>query len=327
MKTPTKIKYITPYAIFLSIISIILPSCRHKDIEFEDVPLQEVEVVFDWSKSPDADPASMALWLFYDPSESADSTLRYDFNNNKGGEIKIPYGSFSGLAHSSDNSDWAHFRKTEDIETFEIFTRDIYNLPSSGLKTRGIPKAQEAEDETMVETPKKIWNGRNDNMSLKKGEKKKTLVFYPEEVTCEYTVDIIDIQNLSSIDGNSADATLSGMSGGFMFGKGESSDTRHTLTFIVTKDRDNNSLHGEFLTFGESPKTRNPHKLGLYLFMTDGNKYFYSFDVSNQIYEAPDPKHVHIVVSGLSLPEPIVGGGGFVPDVNDWESVDIDLKM
>ena len=65
---------------------------RHKDIDFDDVPMQEVKVLFEWDNAPDANPESMALFLFYNPIESPDSTLRYDFANNKGGIIKIPYG-------------------------------------------------------------------------------------------------------------------------------------------------------------------------------------------------------------------------------------------
>ena len=47
----------------LSLAGLSLSSCRHKDIDFDDVPMQEVKVVFDCSKAPEAAPASMALWL------------------------------------------------------------------------------------------------------------------------------------------------------------------------------------------------------------------------------------------------------------------------
>lgn len=311
--------------IFAALLS--LSSCRHKDIDFEDFPMQGVDIAFDWSNAPDADPTSMAVFLFYNPTESPDSTLRYDFQNKTGGSVRIPFGSFSGLAFSSDNTDWAHFRNTESIEDFEIYTREVVRLPKSGLGTRGIPKAREAEEETMVECPQKIWSGRNDLMQLKKGESRKTFTFYPEELTCHYTVDIYDIENLNAIDGTAVDATLSGMSGSYMQGKKAASDTRHTIPFLLTKKDSENSLHAEFLTFGESPLSKNPHKLGVYLVMNDENKYFYSFDVGNQIYEATDPKHVHIVIHGLSLPVPITGGSGFAPDVNDWETVERDITM
>lgn len=309
------------------LISLIFSSCHHKDLDFEEIPMEEVEIRFDWSNAPEANPASMATWFFYNPTESPDSTLRFDFPNASGGIVRIPYGHFSGLAYNSDNTDWAYFRNSENMEGFEIYTRQVNSLPKSGLSTRGIPRAKEAEDEVMVETPGQVWSAKNETMNFKRGERNKVLVFTPEDIMCHYVVDILDIENLSAIEGTAADASLSGMSGGYYQGKKQATDTKYTLPFIMTKDDSNNSLHGEFLTFGESPVRNNPHKLCLYALMKDGNKYFYTFDVARQIYDANDPKYVHIVVHGLSLPKPITGGNGFQPDVSDWEQIDIDLKM
>lgn len=326
MKSNNILKNITGLCMITSLV-MTLSSCRHKDLDFEDLPMQDVKIAFDWRNAPEANPSSMAVYLFYSPLESPDSTLRYDFPNNSGGEVRIPYGSFSGLAFNSDNTDWAHFRNSENIVGFEIYTLEASSLPKSGLATRALPKAKEAEDEIMVECPGQVWSGKNDAMSLKRGEQYKTLTFFPEDIVCHYTVDIIDIDNLSSIEGTATDASLSGMAGGFLQGQHAATDTHYTLPFILVKDTRNNSLHGEFLTFGESPKTKNPHKLCVYAIMSDGNKYFYTFDVADQIYNATDPKHVHIVVRGLSFPKPITGGSGFNPDVNDWDEVDIDLRM
>ncbi|MDE7413613.1 MAG: DUF5119 domain-containing protein [Muribaculaceae bacterium] len=308
-------------------IASLLSSCRHKDLDFEEVPRQKVNIRFDWSNAQDASPSSMEVWLFYSPEESPDSTLRFDFNNSYGGSVKIPYGSFSGLALNSDNTDWARFRNTENIEMFEIFTKEASGLPVSGIKTRAFPRAKGAEEETLVEAPGMIYSARNDGMSLRRGETEKTFTFFPEEIVCHYTVDVKDVKNISSIDGTAVDGTLSGMAGSYMHGKKEASDSKVTIPFYLVKDSQGNSLHGEFLTFGESPKTSNPHKLSLYAVLDDGNKYLYTFDVSSQIYDAPDPKHVHIVVSGLPLPDPVIEGSGFTPDVSDWENVEIDLPM
>ena len=61
--------------------------------------------------------------------------------------------------------------------------------------------------------------------------------------------------------------------------------------------------------------------------MIDGSKWYHSFDVTQQVTDAPDPKHVHIVINGLDLPQPISEGGGFVPSVNAWNDINISLKM
>ena len=40
-----------------------------------------------------------------------------------------------------------------------------------------------------------------------------------------------------------------------------------------------------------------------------------------------DGRHVHIVVDGFKLPKPITNGGGLQPNVDEWESVDVDIEM
>ncbi len=313
--------------IIFFLVASLFSSCHHKDIDFEEIVTQEVNVLFDWRNAPDANPASMAAY-FYDTSAGSENPMvRFDFANSTGGEIRIPLGTYSGLAMNSDNTDWAQVRHSDSVDDFEIYTREVSALPATNLSTRAVPRAQGTEDETTVETPGMLWSDRQDNMTLTRKDKKKTFVFYPEEAVCHYTVDILDIDNLSSIDGKAVDATLSGMSGGFLHGQKKATDTHHTLPFILVKEEDKNALHGEFLTFGESPETQNPHVISLYVILSDGNKYFYTFDVSKQIYNAPDPRHVHIIINGLSVPKSITGGSGFIPDVNEWKTVDIDLKM
>ena len=188
---------------------LLFSSCHHKDLDFEEIPMEEVEIRFDWSNAPEANPESMATWLFYNPTESPDSTLRFDFPNSIGGIVRIPYGHFTGLAYNSDNTDWAYFRNYENMEDFEIYTRQVNSLPKSGLSTRNVPRANEAEDEPMVETPGQVWSAKNEAMSFRRGERNKVLVFVPEDIMCHYTVDILDIENLSAIEGTAADASLS----------------------------------------------------------------------------------------------------------------------
>ena len=311
----------------LLLTGLLFSSCRHKDIDFEDVAMQEVEVAFDWKTAPGANPSSMAVYFFDSSATDPERPVRFDFQNKTGGEIEIPFGTYSGIAMNTDDTDWACFRNTDDVDRFEIYTRDALHLPSSGMRIRNIPRAREAEEENVVETPGMLWSTRADNLSLSAQDKKKVFTFYPEEIICHYKVDILDIENISSIQATGIDATLSGMAGGFLHGQRQATDTRCTMPFLLIKDEPGKALHGEFLTFGESPLTRNPHKLAVYTILSDGNKFLYTFDVSDQIYNAPDPKHVDIVIHGLSLPEPVVEGNGFIPDVDEWEAVDIDLKM
>lgn len=308
---------------YIFIFSMLLVSCRHKDLQYEETETATTEIVFDWSLAPDADPASMSAFLFPDDSRP----LRYEFANSEGGEVRIPLGHYCGLAMNSDDTDWARFRDTDDIEKFEIHTAPVESLPVSGLTPDMLPLEDEEEYEDLVKAPGMLWSTRRDNLTLTESDRKKTFVFYPQEAVCHYTVDIYDVKNMKSLPGNDIDATLSGMAGGFLHGQGTSSDSKVTFPIILTADKEKNSLHSEFLTFGENPVKDLPHRLKIHATLADGSILHQTFDVGNQIKNATDPKHVHIVIRGFTLPEEEVTTGGFRPDVNEWHNENIDLDM
>ena len=69
----------------------------------------------------------------------------------------------------------------------------------------------------------------------------------------------------------------------------------------------------------------------LYVWMDDGSKYCYGtesgrFNVTDQVHSASDRKHVHIIIDGLDLPQPI-GGDNIDPSVDDWQEVNEDIHM
>ena len=89
---------------------------------------------------------------------------------------------------------------------------------------------------------------------------------------------------------------------------------------------------GDLLFFGHCPETADdvPHALTVYATMSDGSRHAYTFDVeevTRQMHKAPDQQDILIRLEGLPLPEPIGGGGGFIPDVEEWESEEIVLPV
>ena len=75
----------------------------------------------------------------------------------------------------------------------------------------------------------------------------------------------------------------------------------------------------------------DPHKMVFYVVMDDGAKYCYkdseNLDVTEQVHNAPDFRHVHLIIDGLNLPDPIENGHGFDPSVDDWEIVEDDIIL
>ncbi len=302
-------------------VAMLLASCEHKDLYFESAG--SVNVVFDWRNAPDGNPASMVAQFF--PEEGTPS-LRYIFQGNQGGSISLPIGEFSGICVNGDDNDWVKLRYVNDVDNYETYTIDALDTEAYGLSSRSLPRAEGTEGERMAVAPGMLWTNRQDNIKHY-ADGTETITFYPEEAVCHYTVDISDVENLEYVNRAQIDGTISGMAEGFNHGAKRPTDNHVTMPFVLTGNARNKTLHSEFLTFGESPSDPGRHILSVYMFLTDGSKWYYNFDVTDQVHDAPDPRHVHIVLSGLSVPHPITDEGGFRPNVNDWQTEDIEMKM
>lgn len=302
---------------------IVTTGCDHKDLCFEENHTMLINVVFDWRNAPEADPESMVLRMY---NRDDGSTLRYVFQNKTGGTIKVPCGSYDAICVNGDINNWAHLRNTDEIDTYEVFTSDATELQSLGVPVKAISRADESSQQRMAETPHTLFTDRQDKIELPVTTTQKTVTLYPDDKLCHYIVDIYDVVNTQALQGTSVDGVLSGMAEGLLVGGKSSTDTPVSMPFVM-KATDGSTLHSEFLTFGETAHGTNSHKLTVYIMLTDGSQWSQSFDVSQQIYQATDPRHVHIILHGLTLPTPINHTGGLQPDVNGWVSEKIELKM
>lgn len=304
-------------------LAVLMSSCHHKDLEFA-TPVARIQVVFDWSKASDATAESMMLYMY----DVADNSLtRYMFDNRYGGEIHAPFGTFSAVCLNGDNTDCMFVRNTEDIEGFELYTAEVSTLSEQSIDARSVPRAAGTESERIVATPQMAWGSRADNITLQYHEGTTTVTMYPEESVCHYTVTVEDVDGLDNARGATIDATLSGMAEAFRQGQMQANDNSVTMPFALAASTTDNSLKASFLTFGECNTRSLSHILTVYVILDDGSKWYYTYDVTSQITNAPDPRHVDIVVRGLSLPKPISGGNGFIPQVNDWQSINVNLDM
>ena len=305
--------------------SLPLASCLHKDICYDHTHRADIYVDFDWQKAQDAAPTSMLTYYF--PADG--DMLEVTVPGRDGGMVALPVGSdYCAICINGDNTYWAGMRHTDDPDRFELYTKDAEQLESYALRTRVLPRAAGTENERIAKTPGMIWSNRQDNVTIPFDAEGDThITFYPEEAVCHYTVDVYDIKNIQYLHGSAIDATISGMAEGYLHGKHTTTDVHVTMPFTLRPSDDSSSLHGEFLTFGECDSVKTSHNITLYMYLTDGTKWYHTFDVTSQVTGAPDPTHVHIIISGLDLPKPISEGGGFVPDVTEWHDVNINLSM
>ena len=89
------------------------------------------------------------------------------------------------------------------------------------------------------------------------------------------------------------------------------------------KRADDRTLTTTFSVFGHCPAGREEiHTFSIYT----ANKWYYHFDVTDQIHDPADPGHVRIVIDGLKLPS---STGGMDSSVSDWtdNEIETDIEM
>lgn len=84
---------------FLILLIEFLTSCEHKDLCYDYPHRQNVEVTFDWSEAPDANPSTMSLYLF---PENGGAPQRYEFTDRNGGCISVAAGTYDAICVNSD---------------------------------------------------------------------------------------------------------------------------------------------------------------------------------------------------------------------------------
>lgn len=327
----------------------LLASCEHKELCYDHPHTTVVEVVFDWQCAPDAERndevESMCLW-FYPVDESGNRTgapIYQSLSGMKGGRVDIPVGRYQVLYYNNDY-ERVQFRGTEWFFTHECYTREggLFEPVYGNTGTYSAPRAEGTDGEPVRITPDKMWGDNARDVEIMKnglsyrfvrdGETETTVIDSPDNIlrlmphqqVCDYTFEVRNVENLKYAA--QLCATLSGMSGSVFCAEEELADECVTLPLEAASDGVS-TITGAFHTFGHHSLNDERHILTIYAWMQDGNGYYGSVDVTDQVDKAKDKRNVHIVVDGFKLPKPITNGGGFHPDINDWERVDIEIDM
>ena len=297
-------------------------SCVHKDLN-DEAPTtiaDNVEVIFDWQKTEGKKPSSMILYLYPEGHD----VMNYWFNNPDGGLIKSYAGRHTAICHSNDDPYGHHLRNQENHNELEVFTDNTTVLVGQGISTRSIPRAKGTEDEPLRMTPSMIYGAQDSEIDLKLTSFAQSIIFYPEELVCRYTVEFVDVENLKSADLR-IDATISSLAGGYFPGRMAASSEPVSHSFTLVADEEMNSMRSEFYTFGVPDGEERPHMICVYVALRNNQGNLYTFDVSDQVNNAPDPRNVNIKIYGLKLPElpddpTPPDQGGVSIEIDSWET-------
>ncbi len=337
-------------AMLVAVVALGFASCEHKDLCYHHPHTIKLKVQYDWQYAPDVDSKGMSIYFY--PVSGETQYYRFDLNNHSeengkykptGGIVEIPAGRYYVITYN--NAEAVQFTGTTEYATHEATTRtgDLFE-PVMTTASKSIPRAEGAEEETVVITPDMLWGAAPQEIVIVpengttyihevidstmdgplltiEAEEEVVFTFAPRELVCTYTYEIRNVKNIDQL--TQCCASLSSMSGSMNMSTGELGKECVTLPFAAIPYRNENTIKGGFYTFGHHEDNANPHRMLLYVWLKDGKKYYYgknsdNFDVTDQIHNAPDKRHVHIIIDGLDLPEPIENGEGFSPEVDDW---------
>lgn len=302
--------------------ALLLAACDKKELCYEHPHNALMQVEFDWTSAPEADPSTMSLYLF--PDDGAEP-MRYEFTSRTGGTISVPYGTYDAVCLNSDQ-ETHRLQGRERRETFEVTTHSTRTLQGVlRSKSDTAPLARGAEEERSVQEPDSLWTTHAERITVLPDAEGQRLVMAPKSRVITCTVEVRNVQNLSQTQAISASVT--GMAGGWMPGIDRLTDEKVTIPFEMQANADKTVLTARLSLFGHCPNAKGRHKVMIYAQMSDGNTYFYEEDVTDQLHDPKqEPNHIKIVLDKLPLPKPDTGGG-LQPSVKDWNEVRIDLPM
>lgn len=334
---------------FLTIVvaSLALTACNHKDLCYIDSQKHKIFVEYDWSEAPDATAGGMCVFFY--SMDNAGAYYRFDFDNTEGGEIEIPAGNYRLITYNND-TEVVRFSGSNDFENHMAYTRDgdlLEPLYGNGIKSTTTTD----NGERVFITPDGLWGCHATDVVINEHGVTYTVVtyarsrgcedceehvygnqvitLYPHDMLCHYTYEVRNVDNAEYV--SKVSAALSGMSRAMTLAD-EALDSEHvTLPVSGSADGSSHKITGQFLTFGHGDDTSVRHKMTFFVVMTDGSKYRIdnaaNLDVTDQVDNAPDRRHVHIIIDRLSLPEPGTENGDWSPTVDDWGVHNEELKI
>jgi hypothetical protein len=290
------------YAIMIA--AVFMPGCEHNELCYDHTHVTELNVEFDWSQAPDADPSTMVVHFF-----RPDGSLyrRVEFTQRTGGKVRLEAGEYSILFHNGNMETVYELGNSHSDYALSGVSRSI--LEPMG-REGDAPRPPESADQLIFSAPDQVWAGSHSAIEILPGVAGQTVKLTPVEATMEYTVEITGVENLR--DDIDVSAAITGMSPLYRLAEGCHGGEAATLPISVERVGDN-TLVAHFRTFGHCPQTELAHTFSVYT----SNKFFVNYDITEKMHNAPDPRHVVIEIHGLRLPD-----AGMGTEISGWENVE-----
>lgn len=350
-----------------AVAMLTLSGCEHKELCYHHPHGANVRIQFDWRDAPDASVEGMAVFFYplayVDPDDpdggrgDQDDVIlqplapcyRVDITGMEGGVLRgVPNGKYRVVCYNND-TDGVLFNYVNAYDKHHGFTRDGSPLePLYGAAANRAPMAEGSEGQRVVITPDQMWGcsvadvevhdsgityicvpetDKEEWMELPVTNDEWVITLFPHELTCTYTYEYRNVENLEYAIQHCA--TLSGMASSLQFYDEALGEEPVIVPFEAISDRVS-KITGKFYVWGHHPEqTDTKHMMTLYIWVRNkAEGLYYTNDVTDQVNNAPDKRHVHIIIDNIKLPEAIAEGDSpMTPSIDDWLVENYDVPM
>lgn len=299
------------FALCLVLLLCVLGNsgCAQRDLCYDHSHKVPVEVIFDWSLEPDANPSTMIVWFFpIDGSKGLRFELTPDGIPSRScfdAVLRVPEGKYIMACHNGNTE--FNLERGADIFSYALTTYDVEVL-STMNRAQNAPRPDDTDDQAVRSQASRLYAHTLDDPLTVVGDSESShrVVFTPSESTVECDVRITNVENLNP--DVEVSAIITGASEAWNVASQSSSEVSVSVPFAL-EHCGNDCLKGSVTLFG---LVDMPHKLRVYT----SYKYYYDFDVSDQISYQKGHPVIDIILSGIKLPDS--PGSGMSPGVDEW---------
>lgn len=297
-------------------ICFLFASCQ-KDLYHKYGSNDNVCVNIVWDKVAPDGASSMRLYAF----PQSGSTYKYDFDNVNGGNLYLGIASYKALV-VNPNDEIVDII-TDDYENAYVtttITDVLAAMNRAGLV--GAPSPTGSVGQEIRHQPIAMYV--DTCAYLKITENDNEIEMHPVSIVDTIQVEITNVTNLKYVVGLSA--AITGLSPEKYLVSKKPKGELCTMTMPLTIAGDD-KIQGTMVIFGAHGIDEKPHHtLTVYVLNDDGNKYYYNYDVTNQINDwQGESGSIRVEIPGLNIPEST--GGGFHPEVGGWVSINDEIEL
>lgn len=288
---------------------LCLAGCSQRDLCYDHSHDTSVKIEFDWSEAPGATPATMVVYFF--PTDNSHYT-RVELTGGASGfnaTVKVPVGTYRVVCHNGETEN--NEEEGDIFEDYHITTYDTGLLAPLG-RASNAPPPDDTDGQPVRAQASTLYSYTVAEPVVLEPSTSKTIIMRPRRSTTVINVTINNVQNITP--GVEFCGVISGLAESWYPSTEGPGGSEVIVPLMLYPDGDSR-LRGTMEVFGDNAPHDIRHKFRLYT----SQKYYYDFDVTDQLHSSPDQHNVSITLSGVKLP---ADGEGMDVSVDGWEKAE-----